>query len=595
MKKLLFLLVFLLCGMASVSAEVLSTDIGVLIDDSPIESYNIRDYTYVVAEDLVHYGFDVVWDGKARTLSIYHDVHKGYDIALTKEQINIKKADIPFRKHLYKVYPTDIKTYLEDKEIAACNIDGRTLIQIDELAQYGEFTYDDSRRMVELRIRKPSFEYGLKIAENKTDTVVTINPPRYARDVNYTGLVNADGVPDGIGKMTDPDWGSVTYAYWYSYIRLDNYYTENVDGERSERTYGYSGENLRHDNIISIYGDGTDPYTMTCTGRYEAGERYTRDGIYDNAYLYGFYIVNETYYDSEGMTINYSDSVTKPVTAIMADNRFRQINYIKTADGAIYAAGYDGIGNLGWSIQGGQNVKAFAKTTLTDFPEPPTAPTAENVVSYRAAEEAAYNRTISLAADGSVWFERTPGAFAEVNKEQSDGLDLSKPVKVFEGAKYVNIQLEDVGNVSQTAYIPYFYVVDEEDNLWYWNYEYRNQSQTGNEYDPNNNYIAYGRVPYVREPMKIAEGVKKAFGTETRYLLKTDGTVWRIENGQEEKILENVADMDADHCGRNFIALKKDGTLWTWGRNEHGEGGHGHTDIVWQPTQVEWFYEHQGY
>ncbi len=42
--------------------KVLSTDIGCLVNMQPIYSFNVNNETYVVAEDLRSYGFDVVWE-----------------------------------------------------------------------------------------------------------------------------------------------------------------------------------------------------------------------------------------------------------------------------------------------------------------------------------------------------------------------------------------------------------------------------------------------------------------------------------------------------------------------------------------------------
>lgn len=599
MKKLLFFIILLIglfsvpTASAAVIGEVLSTDIGSLIDDQPIESYNINDYTYVIAEDLRAYGFDVIWDGDARTLSIYHDVHKGYEITLDKQKINIKKSDIPQRQHRFDVFSTDIKTYLDGKQITAYNIDGQTLIQIDELAQYGEFYYDDTKRLVDLRIMKPSFEYGLKILDDRQDTTLTINPPRYAQQVEYSGNLSPEGKADGIGKVTylSPA-NSIAYAYWNMDGSLlsakDNHYREDYmvyDGTIS-RSYSCGETNT------TIYGRGSDAYTMPCESRYEYSEKYSRNGLYDNSYLYGFYITDETYYDNDKMAINYTNGSPAKFTEIMSDNRFTQINYVKTTDGLIFASGYDGANDTGWDSTGANShFKVFTKTNLSAFPAPPTSPAVENVVSYSAADEAAYNRIISLTDNGDVYFERTPGVFASVRDEQSDHLDLSAPVKVFENAKYVNIQLKDVAVVTGCAYIPYFYVVDNNNDLWFWNYEYLNQSQTGNEYDENNGYIAYGQVPYIKKPVKICENVKKAFGTETKYVLKTDGTVWVSDGKTSRQILDNVVDMSADHLGLNFMALKNDGSLWVWGNNQNGQCGLGHTDIVCIPIRVTTVYE----
>ena len=587
---LTFTFVVMLCvtnAYASVIREVLYTDIGTLIDDSPIESYNINDYTYVVAEDLEKYGFDVVWDGKARTLSIYRNVHKSYEIALDKRGINITKSSIPMRKHYCDVYDTDIKTYLDGKEIEAFNVDGRTMIQVDHLAQYGEFNYDDTKRLVEIRIMKPSFMKRLENEENKIDTVVGFYPAKYKINVEYLGVVDELGVPDGIGRVFYKEEGTTIYSVWKNYIEQGNKYAE-IDnfGGISARVYGNHIEGKK-DTTINIYGTGKDPYNMDCTHRYEVCQSYSRDGDYDDSYLYGFRVTHEEYYDKDGALINYTNGKKLKFSDIMSDKRFAQIAYVKTEDGEIYAAGYSGATeDTGWESTGNP-YKVFTKTNVKSFPNP-YPETAAN--QYCSADAGAYNRVLRRYYN-NVYYQRYDGIWSEIHKDQTDKLDLSSRVKVFDYANFVNLQLEDVGVVTGTAYIPYFYVVDGDDVLWHWNYEYYNQEQVGNEYDENNGYIAYGRIEYVKEPVKIAENVLKAFGTEEKYLLKKDGRVVKITDKGEETVLENVKDMDSDMFGENFIALKYDGTVWTWGRNQNGQCGVGHTDYVWQPTEIREVYE----
>ena len=81
-KKLMALLLtaVMLCSMLALPAQaaqykvgdaignVLYTDIVTYIDGYAIRSYNINGYTYIVAEDLLMYGFSVVWNGAAKTL-----------------------------------------------------------------------------------------------------------------------------------------------------------------------------------------------------------------------------------------------------------------------------------------------------------------------------------------------------------------------------------------------------------------------------------------------------------------------------------------------------------------------------------------------
>ena len=51
--------------------DVLYTDIVAYIDGHAIRSYNINWNTYIVVEDLLMYGFSVVWNGAEKKLVVY--------------------------------------------------------------------------------------------------------------------------------------------------------------------------------------------------------------------------------------------------------------------------------------------------------------------------------------------------------------------------------------------------------------------------------------------------------------------------------------------------------------------------------------------
>ena len=95
------------------------------------------------------YGFDVDWNNELRTLSI--EKNNSIDrTSLSKDEINILKSDIPLYTKIAEVYPTDIKTYLSGELTEACNIDGKTLIQLSALNKYGYVEYDDNSRLAKL-------------------------------------------------------------------------------------------------------------------------------------------------------------------------------------------------------------------------------------------------------------------------------------------------------------------------------------------------------------------------------------------------------------------------------------------------------------
>ncbi|MEG2669043.1 MAG: hypothetical protein RR957_01125, partial [Oscillospiraceae bacterium] len=115
---------------------VLSTDIISMIDYKPIPSYNINGYTYIMAEELSDYGFDVEWNADKRTLDITRNncinANLNEDILYAQ---HVKKNEIGIK--IFDVLNTDIQTFLDGKISNSYNVGGQTLIQIDELMQYG--------------------------------------------------------------------------------------------------------------------------------------------------------------------------------------------------------------------------------------------------------------------------------------------------------------------------------------------------------------------------------------------------------------------------------------------------------------------------
>ena len=117
------------------------TDIVAMINGYQLESYNVNGLTYIVAEDLRYYGFDVYFDDTTRTLS----VNRNYNLSTIDPQrtnpnfwnaANATKTNI-----LY----TDIVTYVNNEYVASSNINGKTIINFNELARFGEVSYKKDR------------------------------------------------------------------------------------------------------------------------------------------------------------------------------------------------------------------------------------------------------------------------------------------------------------------------------------------------------------------------------------------------------------------------------------------------------------------
>lgn len=196
MKK--FLAIVLSSGVIFGSANMVyaqkmavKSDIKAYIDYTPIKSYNVDGYTYVIAEELRNYGFDVVWSNEERSLRI---TRKELTTPIyTKE---LAEGDSDAQGSSYPIYDTDIKTYLNGEVANSYNIGGRTVMQIDELIKCGSFKWNADDRRVDIKIFETELQKLYDEADGKTEIIFTREPEK-----KYTGQVDENGLPHGIGYM----------------------------------------------------------------------------------------------------------------------------------------------------------------------------------------------------------------------------------------------------------------------------------------------------------------------------------------------------------------------------------------------------------
>ncbi|MGM9652238.1 MAG: hypothetical protein ACI3XP_01220 [Eubacteriales bacterium] len=190
MKKAMCLILTLLAVMLfTVSAGALSpgdpmgwvlySDIVAYINDVPIRSYNIGGFTYVVAEDLVDYGFLVSWrpddaDGVLRIGSGSGIVSASY----TPEP-NTHRAGEPAMPYVF----TKILTFIAGQPVWGANINGMTCVGMDDLAYFfaDSYIWDPDARELRLTLR-----------ENCASVVpdvwtFTYDTPGYDKDVAVSG------------------------------------------------------------------------------------------------------------------------------------------------------------------------------------------------------------------------------------------------------------------------------------------------------------------------------------------------------------------------------------------------------------------------
>ena len=133
--------------------------------------------------------------------------------------------------------------------------------------------------------------------------------------------------------------------------------------------------------------------------------------------------------------------------------------------------------------------------------------------------------------------------------------------------------------------------VKTDGTLWTWGYNVYGQLGLGN----RTNYSSPKQVGSLTSWLSVASG------NYSTYAIKTDGTLWAWGNSQFGQLgLGNTTNYSSPkqvgsltnwsffaECGDySSIALKTDGTLWSWGQNNQGQLGLGNTTYYSSPKQI---------
>lgn len=140
--------------------------------------------------------------------------------------------------------------------------------------------------------------------------------------------------------------------------------------------------------------------------------------------------------------------------------------------------------------------------------------------------------------------------------------------------------------------------VDETGTLWAWG---SNQAgQLGTETQETSTDLEGNPIPYASQPLAVMEDVVSASaGADFTVALKADGTLWtwggndegQLGTGTTEgsatpvQVLDQVTAVVAGDY--HVAALRTDGTLWMWGSNIDGQLGTGQATEVLQTQPVQ--------
>lgn len=118
------------------------TDIKGYINNNQIQTFNYKNDTFVVVEDLQNYQFDVCWNENERALYINKN-----------PQLTLLGGNY-FDGNPQEVLDTDIKTYIYNESIGSYvlgesyNISGKTIVNFNDLSNLGDIGWDGVGRKI---------------------------------------------------------------------------------------------------------------------------------------------------------------------------------------------------------------------------------------------------------------------------------------------------------------------------------------------------------------------------------------------------------------------------------------------------------------
>lgn len=175
-----------------ISAKV--SDIRAFIDYTPIESYQINDYTYIPVDRLTSYGFDVAYDNEAHRIDVSRRTFATpvYNREMWDDSASIQ-TDVD-------IVGSNMQVFLDGQSATSLAIPGRTLLLFDELQKYGTVTWEMYSRKISVTIFKEEMQREFDTADGIVQTEFKTNEGVDAnKTASYTGQVNEENQPDGIG------------------------------------------------------------------------------------------------------------------------------------------------------------------------------------------------------------------------------------------------------------------------------------------------------------------------------------------------------------------------------------------------------------
>lgn len=178
------------------------TDIVVYINNYAIPSYAVNGQSVVVAEDLRNFGFDVIWNGYARSLRIARNG------ASEVSPMAVSKAYATGEKYT-NILETDIGVWTDGHVFTSYAMNGYTMVPIEELTMFGEINWVAGERALKMWVD------GVRIRDEKQPV-----SKRY-----YNGTVAPDfGWFTGtVCEIEDYQYNSSYYIYYATSNDVERY------------------------------------------------------------------------------------------------------------------------------------------------------------------------------------------------------------------------------------------------------------------------------------------------------------------------------------------------------------------------------------
>jgi hypothetical protein len=246
-----------------VADYALYTDIVTYINGAAIPSYNIKGNTAVVVEELLKYGFGVVWNARQRSLSVAYT-----GAAAASDYVPGKISPSQIGKRAKPVLYTDIECFLDGYRYTSYNIGGQTVVYVDDLARvFGSgYVWSQSERTLRLDTARA------KTFEERIDELVSADSGMSGVNFQVNERYDCGAYTVIYGSVTGAPHGA---SYLWIVYR---------NGQRRDVFY-YLPQWTFSDYYISQMALSADETTLTFTRKYQGQNRYYAVDL-PTAYLY---------------------------------------------------------------------------------------------------------------------------------------------------------------------------------------------------------------------------------------------------------------------------------------------------------------------